>query len=78
MLYSKDDIVSSVECNERVHTDWAKNGGIAKHKCWDSSPHVLHYKTHPEEYEQEVDNFIKFLNITKAKRQNLLVKSEEI
>ena len=32
-------------------------------KCWDVSAHVLHYREHTEEYEQELDTFLKDLKL---------------
>lgn len=62
-LYSKDDIVSNYKTNERLVENWIKRGSEMRGKCWDHSTHVLHYRDHQMEYEQELDAFIKTLKL---------------
>ena len=71
MLFSKDDVVSSVESNFKVVDLWKQRGLAARAQCWDKSAHVLHYKEHPEEYARAVDEFVQHMNITKAPRRDL-------
>ncbi len=66
LLFSKDDVVSNFRSNYAVVDSWERKGIPTKAQCWDRSSHVLHYKEHPEEYEQAVDGFIRRLDITKA------------
>ncbi|KAH9399172.1 hypothetical protein TYRP_018079 [Tyrophagus putrescentiae] len=66
LLFSKDDVVSNFRSNYAVVDSWQRKGIPTKAQCWDRSSHVLHYKEHPEEYEQAVDGFIRRLDITKA------------
>ncbi|CAG2122179.1 unnamed protein product, partial [Medioppia subpectinata] len=62
-FYSRDDVVSSVKSNEKVIDTWTRGGHNVRHKCWDRSTHVLHYRDHKTEYEHELDTFIKSLNL---------------
>jgi len=62
-LYSKDDIVSSVKHNEKLVQKWAQMGIPVQSKCWQQSTHVLHYRDHQYEYEEQLDSFIKKLKL---------------
>ncbi|UXI18887.1 forkhead box l1 [Sarcoptes scabiei] len=70
VLFSKNDPVSSIPLNMKLHDGWKSNNPLTEYKCWDDSPHVLHYKNHQEEYTKVVDDFVANLNITKARRPN--------
>lgn len=58
MLYSEDDIVSSVDINRDMVAGWQKSGVATRSKCWPKSVHVMHYKEHQQEYEHLVDHFL--------------------
>ncbi|XP_054155482.1 transmembrane protein 53-A-like [Oppia nitens] len=64
-LYSKDDLVSNVATNDYLVDIWRRAGHNVRSKCWDRSTHVLHYRDHQQEYEDELDAFIKSLNLKK-------------
>ena len=66
LLFSKDDVVSNWNTNYALARRWRDQGSLSRAKCWESSPHVLHYKEYPEEYESEIDSFVSQLRITKA------------
>ncbi|XP_054155739.1 transmembrane protein 53-like [Oppia nitens] len=65
-LYSKDDLVSSVATNDYLVDTWRRAGHNVRSKCWDRSTHVLHYRDHQQEYEDELDAFIKSLKLRNA------------
>ncbi|CAG2177721.1 unnamed protein product [Oppiella nova] len=62
-LYSRDDVVSSVANNEKVIDLWTRLGHNVRHKCWDTSTHVLHYRDHQQDYEQELHRFVQSLKL---------------
>uniref|UniRef100_A0A2A4IXV0 Transmembrane protein 53 n=1 Tax=Heliothis virescens TaxID=7102 RepID=A0A2A4IXV0_HELVI len=51
-LVSKTDLVGAEKRSRSVHDSWVRSGMKCNFKCWDKSPHVLHYIYHPEEYKQ--------------------------
>ena len=59
LLVSHDDVVGNPEANQRVMKCWQNNGIEVQWKCFDSSSHVGHLLKYPEEYETEVDSFLK-------------------
>jgi len=63
VFYSEDDIVSNVNTNKRLISSWNKRGLSVQSKCWQTSTHVLHYHEHTSEYEQQIDMFLKKLNL---------------
>lgn len=65
VLYSEDDLVSSVKLNEKLYQSWNSKGVVVDFQCWQNSIHVLHYREHKNEYEQKVDQFLSKINISK-------------
>lgn len=59
ILVSHDDAVGNPEANQRVRESWLKLGLHVQWKCFDSSSHVGHLHRYPEEYQREVDLFLK-------------------
>ena len=55
--------MSSLESNENLVENWKKLGNRIRSKCWDQSTHVLHYRDHQKDYEQELDAFIESLGL---------------
>ncbi|KAJ8728758.1 hypothetical protein PYW07_006454 [Mythimna separata] len=51
-LVSKTDLVGAEKRSRSVHDSWVRSGIKCNFKCWDKSPHVLHYIKHPEEYKE--------------------------
>nr|KAG5714281.1 hypothetical protein BaRGS_018498 [Batillaria attramentaria] len=67
MLYSSaDNIVSSAKLDEVV-ADWKKRGHFVRCRKWEDTPHVGHFRLHPNEYTKEVQEFIEHLRLTEAK-----------
>lgn len=58
MLYSDDDIVSSVAINRAILEGWSTRGIPTMSKCWQKSYHVSHRRFHQQEYDQQVLQFI--------------------
>ncbi|KAK7870004.1 hypothetical protein R5R35_011971 [Gryllus longicercus] len=55
---SKTDPVGSIESITRCRDSWDAQGIKTYMKCWDKSPHVLHYRHHPKEYAAELYAFM--------------------
>lgn len=49
-LVSKTDPVGTELANGRVRDSWESSGVKCTFHCWDRSPHVGHFRKHPEEY----------------------------
>ncbi|CAG5053989.1 unnamed protein product [Parnassius apollo] len=49
-LLSASDPVGARPNIQNAHDTWMQMGIKCTWKCWDNSPHVLHYMHHPEEY----------------------------
>lgn len=62
---SKTDPIGAYSSNLRIKEAWEDNGIEVYWKCWDQSPHVAHYKQHPREYRQELQSFLKKLDLYK-------------
>lgn len=57
-LFSKSDNVSDWTRIDQVSKHWKSNLNIdVTRKCWEKSPHVSHFYTHPEEYKALVSSF---------------------
>jgi esterase/lipase len=50
MIVSKTDPVGAESSNRRVADSWVSNGIKVTWKCFDHSPHVMHFMKHREEY----------------------------
>lgn len=49
-LVSATDPVGTLAANKRVADTWVSLGRKVTFKCWDRSPHVLHFAKHTKEY----------------------------
>jgi hypothetical protein len=63
LLLSHDDVVGNPAANQKVMNQWVKNGIEVHWKCWGSSSHVGHLIKYPKEYESQVNNFLKRIQI---------------
>ncbi|XP_063237971.1 uncharacterized protein LOC134539693 [Bacillus rossius redtenbacheri] len=61
-LLSKTDPIGALGSNTRCREGWEALGIKTYMKCWDKSPHVGHYRKHPEEYLGELSAFLNRLN----------------
>ncbi|XP_069187296.1 LOW QUALITY PROTEIN: transmembrane protein 53 [Procambarus clarkii] len=57
-LYSQADKLISSDDVEFFITERQKLGVPVVAKCWTDSPHVQHYRMHPEEYRESVYSFL--------------------
>ena len=55
--------MSSSNSNENLVRIWTQKGNEIRAKCWDKSGHILHYRHYQQEYEQELDAFVKSLKL---------------
>ncbi|XP_049765235.1 transmembrane protein 53 [Schistocerca cancellata] len=63
LLFSKTDPIGCAESNLRVRDIWESVGMRVYTKCWDESPHVGHFRAHPQEYMAEIYAFLDKLNL---------------
>eukprot|EP00010_Vexillifera_abyssalis_P007361 CAMPEP_0201548640 /NCGR_PEP_ID=MMETSP0173_2-20130828/5173_1 /ASSEMBLY_ACC=CAM_ASM_000268 /TAXON_ID=218659 /ORGANISM="Vexillifera sp., Strain DIVA3 564/2" /LENGTH=242 /DNA_ID=CAMNT_0047958077 /DNA_START=311 /DNA_END=1039 /DNA_ORIENTATION=- len=54
MIYSKSDHIADPSVCQDVARKWQESGFNVEQVCFDSSPHVTHYRNHQEEYEQAI------------------------
>uniref|UniRef100_A0A2H1WWC7 SFRICE_037540 n=1 Tax=Spodoptera frugiperda TaxID=7108 RepID=A0A2H1WWC7_SPOFR len=66
-LVSKTDLVGAEKRSRSVHDSWVRSGIKCNFKCWDKSPHVLHYIHHPEEYKQALYSHMRQCGLLKDK-----------
>lgn len=64
-LVSKTDPIGAVASNQRVRESWESKGIQVTWKCWDRSPHVGHFRKHPEEYVQLMFNHLQTVNLVR-------------
>uniref|UniRef100_A0A336L0G7 CSON002474 protein n=1 Tax=Culicoides sonorensis TaxID=179676 RepID=A0A336L0G7_CULSO len=64
-LVSKTDPVGAESSNRRVADCLESKNIPITWKCWDRSPHVGHYRKHPEEYVECLFNHLKSVNLVK-------------
>ena len=57
-LFSKVDSFMSAAEIEKVITKWEAAGIQCSKKCWEDSPHVLHFKRNSVEYLQLLDDYL--------------------
>ena len=62
---SKTDPVGAENSNRRVADSWIKNGTSVTWKCFDNSPHVMHFMKHREEYKKTLFNHLASVNMIK-------------
>lgn len=63
MYVSKTDPVGAERSNDSVRQDWESKGIPVTWKCWDRSPHVGHFRKHPEEYIQLLMGHLQSVNL---------------
>ncbi|KAJ8868732.1 hypothetical protein PR048_030271 [Dryococelus australis] len=61
-LLSKTDPIGALGSNTRCREGWDALGMKTYMKCWDKSPHVGHFRKHPEEYLAELSTFLNRLD----------------
>ncbi|KAB0800075.1 hypothetical protein PPYR_07964 [Photinus pyralis] len=59
---SKTDLVGAETSNLRLKENWESLGLKVYWQCWDTSPHVGHYKRHREEYLEKLETFLYEIN----------------
>ena len=64
-IVSKTDPVGAVPSNRRVADSWIKNGVNVTWKCFDNSPHVMHFMKHREEYTRWLIGHLASVNMVK-------------
>lgn len=64
MLYSSADLIAPVRKLEAVVESWEKRGLVVYARKWDDSPHVGHFRCHPEQYKEELYLFLDRLCLT--------------
>ncbi len=63
LLFSSDDVVSEAKSNMKLAERWSQLGLSVQSKCWPHSTHVLHYRDHQCEYEEQLDLFLRKLKL---------------
>ncbi|CAH0591680.1 unnamed protein product [Chrysodeixis includens] len=66
-LVSKTDPIGAEHRSRDVCDHWVRSGMKCSVKCWDKSPHVLHYSKHPEEYKAAVFSHLDQCGLLKKK-----------
>ncbi|XP_054155343.1 uncharacterized protein LOC128953846 [Oppia nitens] len=62
-LFSSDDVVADPNGQYLVMNKWQSNGVPVFHKCWQSSAHVSHYFKYADQYEQHLNDFLKYCKL---------------
>ena len=62
LFCSHEDKIGDVGTNRRILNNWIQLGIHVVWKCWDSSPHVAHMQTYPQEYVDIISKFLDALN----------------
>lgn len=62
---SKTDPVGAEKSNRRVADSWISNGIKLTWKCFDSSPHVMHFMKHRDEYIKVLFSHLASINMVK-------------
>ncbi|KAF2075237.1 hypothetical protein CYY_003455 [Polysphondylium violaceum] len=77
ILYSKDDLLippHQVEAFlEQLKTN-LKRDELIHTKCWDQSGHVNHLRSHPKEYVEKMNEFIKYVKLEENRKSTLSAK----
>ncbi|RWS27070.1 transmembrane protein 53-B-like protein [Leptotrombidium deliense] len=64
LLVSHGDKVGDPESNLKVANKWREMGIDVQWKCWDDSRHVSHMHKYPDDYSQQIDNFLRKINLS--------------
>lgn len=75
IFISRTDPIGTEESNRRAKDNWENMGIQVNWKCWDKSPHVGHYRAHPEEYKAELEGFLASLNISQLSKEPSKIKA---
>ncbi|XP_056631456.1 uncharacterized protein LOC130441692 [Diorhabda sublineata] len=75
IFISKTDPIGTEESNRRAKDNWENMGIRVNWKCWDKSPHVGHFRAHPEEYKAELEKFLASLNISRLSKEQNEIKA---
>ena len=70
-LYSDSDVLVDSAVIEGFMKEQAARGSVVLSKRWHESAHVDHWRTHPEEYEQQLRGFVARLERRKAAGQGV-------
>lgn len=62
-LYSRDDAIAPAPFIEAFVKRERAAGVVVSERVWGDSGHVEHYRAHPEEYKQAVDEFMAGLRL---------------
>lgn len=62
MLYSSADIIVPSTSIDDVVAKWVERGVQVRVRKWEDSPHVGHFRHHPEQYQKELDMFLEQLS----------------
>lgn len=67
LIYSRDDTLGDVEGTERLVAGWRGRSEIDLRLCvWEKSVHAAHLMTHPEEYCQQINQFLQELQMVQT------------
>lgn len=61
LLFSKQDVISDAQINLSLAAEWSSLGINVTVKDFNHSRHVTHYRKYPDEYEKQIDDFIRKL-----------------
>lgn len=61
LITSKVDPACSVISNEKIKSLWKENGTQVTLKCYDESPHVMHFVKYREDYTKTLSNHLEFV-----------------
>lgn len=65
-LYSENDSVNPLERTKMVMEGQREKGRDVTGKCWMDTEHVRHYTKHPEEYSEQIADFVATLHCTRT------------
>lgn len=66
-LYSCADKISSSEITEHYMLEFQHKGVFVQCRKWHDSPHVRHFRDHPEEYTEVLYSFLDHINLANHK-----------
>ena len=68
LLVSEKDHIGAPEMSMKLMDKWIANGIDVRMKIFEKSGHVQHFAKYPVEYKNEVDSFLKKLNLVSKKQ----------
>ncbi|XP_022250053.1 transmembrane protein 53-like isoform X2 [Limulus polyphemus] len=63
LLVSADDMVGNPQANQKLMAIWQAQNIDVSWKCWEKSAHVSHFYHHKDEYIEELDKFLKKIQL---------------